>query len=394
MNVISVLEDKRIKSVNVLVEFKIDEYLEFADALISNNPFQRKRVKSSSTVYSLLREDLKIGCIIPPVVLALGKQCPPELFENFKKDDSKLVSFIKENLPNAMILDGLQRSYNIIDAKDELVKSGDEEGKNTYLNNKLRCEFYLGIDKIGILYRMLTLNTGQTPMSIRHQIEILYSDYLVTGIEGVKLIKETEAKPPALGEYNFKDIIDGFTSYLLRDFLTLDRSDILENIKSLEKLSRENQGKDIFINFTQLYNNFQIKMRELSGDWFFNADSFDYALTANPFGRDINGLFNKSQVMTGLGAAVGFLKDNNLNDFEKILNDDLPKISFPNEINIALNNLVAKLDDIRQNATKIGNAQRAYFYYFFRELFNPQGDSYLNINEAIENAHKRYRQNA
>ncbi|MCY1553515.1 hypothetical protein D9M68_900070 [compost metagenome] len=98
--------------------------------------------------------------------------------------------------------------------------------------------------------------------------------------------------------------------------------------------------------------------------------------------------------MTGLGAAIGFLVDQELiTGFDSIINN-IPQIRFTAEINSSLEELLFKLDDIRKNAPKIGNAQRAYFYYFFRELFNKEGDSYLIVNLAIENAFRRYRQNA
>ncbi len=299
------------------------------------------------------------------------------------------------NLKQIIILDGLQRTYTLIDAESELRDKPDQEGLNNFYANKLRCDFYVGIDKIGILYRMLTLNTGQTPMSLRHQIEILYSDYLHQSIDGIQLIRETDDRPTSeIGEYNFKDIIEGFTSYLLRDYLTFDRSDILENIKSLEKLSQENQGFDIFKNYTKCYHNFIVKIDQLLEGWEFDPLSSEVQLSGQPFGKNAKSIFDKSQTMTAIGAAIGFLKDQELIEgFDNILND-IPKIKFKGDVNSSINNLLYKLDDIRKNATKIGNAQRAYFYYFFRELFNKYGDSYLSINEAIENAFKRYRQNA
>jgi hypothetical protein len=96
---------------------------------------------------------------------------------------------------------------------------------------------------------MLTLNTGQSPMSVRHQIEILYSNYLDKNISSeIRLLKEVEETTPhRIGEYRFNDVIDGFTSYILRDESSLDRRDLLESIKSLEKLALENQDKDLFL---------------------------------------------------------------------------------------------------------------------------------------------------
>lgn len=260
MEIISVLEDKRIKSWNLLVEFEIQEYLLIAEKILKNNIFQRKRVKSSSTVYSLLRDDLKAGCVIPPIVLAITHEDFPVDPDQDKKQMSKNFEvFMTNNIKNVLVLDGLQRTYNIIDANSELANSNDRIGIQNYHRNKLRCEFYLGIDKLGILYRMLTLNTSQTPMSLRHQIEILYSDHLNHQIEGIRLLRDTDDQTSKrLGEFSFKDVIEGFTSYLMHDYLTFDKTDILGNIKSLEKLSKENQGHDIFKSFINCYYSFQL----------------------------------------------------------------------------------------------------------------------------------------
>ena len=71
MKVLSRIEDKRITSWNIFVEITIGDYLEFAMDILENNDMQRKKVKSSKSVYSLLKTDLKRGCVIPPLVLAL-----------------------------------------------------------------------------------------------------------------------------------------------------------------------------------------------------------------------------------------------------------------------------------------------------------------------------------
>ena len=174
--------------------------------------------------------------------------------EILKKTDPELIQSIEENKNKLIILDGLQRTYTIRDLINELTERNDPNVEDVK-KHPLRIEIYVGINKLGILYRMLTLNTGQTPMSSRHQIEIIYSDYIETGIDDVKLIKQIDDKAPdKLGEYNFRDIIDGFTSYLERDYLTIERTDILDNIKSLEKLAIENKDKDLFVQFVKSYN--------------------------------------------------------------------------------------------------------------------------------------------
>lgn len=390
MDIISVLVDHRINAANVLAEFSIGEYLKSADSMISNNPFQRKTVKSSGTVYSLLRDDLKQGCIIPPIVLALNVD--PLEGKSSTNEKEIYKAHIESHIKEAIILDGLQRTNNIIDANDELIKAKNSEALERYQNYKIRVEIYFGINKIGILYRMLTLNTGQTPMSIRHQIEILYSDYLKHATNGIRLIREIDNGSKGFSRYSFKDIIEGLTSYLMRDYLTFDRGDLLENIKSLEKLSKENQGADIFKSYLELFHSFLEQMRTVLDNWEYKEGESEYTLTSTPFGKDALAIFSKSQVMTGLGAAIAFLKDRELTDFSKI-KSDIEQLKFDGNPVNAIYYMLSKLDDLKVNAAKIGNAQREYFYYFFRELFNPEGDSYLSIDRSVESAFKRFRQN-
>lgn len=53
--------------------------------------------------------------------------------------------------------------------------------------------------------------------------------------------------------------------------------------------------------------------------------------------------------------------------------------------------MISKLDNIRENSKKIGNAQRMYFQYFFRELLNKENESYLDLDKAVYNGYEKYR---
>lgn len=377
--------DNRINSLNILIEIEIGEYYTLSKNILENNEFQRRRVKSSSSVYSLLKKDLRQGCVIPPIVLALAIDAKPKK----EATDVELLEVVSHNISKLIILDGLQRTYTIRDLVNELKEKNDPETE-TILKHKLRIEIYLGINKLGILYRMLTLNTGQTPMSSRHQIEIIYSDYIKNGVEGITLIKEIDGDSPSqLSEYKFRDIIEGFTSYLERDYLTIDRVDILDNIKSLEKLAVENQGNDLFLEFLKAYDLFVRKMSELAGDWVFDQEGLDSKLSGQPFARSAVKIFNKSQVMTGFGSAVGKLLD--FKAIEKVsdLNSLIDQLEDTN-IENHLNSLIIKLDSIRTIAKKIGNDQRMFFHFFFRELFDKKSDAYLNIGVTVNEAYSQY----
>lgn len=377
--------DNRIDSLNLLIETTIEEYYNLSKNILDNNEFQRRRVKSSSSVYSLLKTDLRQGCVIPPIVLALAIEAKPKKEEK----DEVLVETINNHKEKLIILDGLQRTYTIRDLVNELIEKDDPEKEKT-LKGKLRIEIYIGINKLGILYRMLTLNTGQTPMSSRHQIEIIYSDYIQSGVDGITLIKEVDGDTPsAEGEYKFRDIIEGFTSYLDRDYLTIDRTDILDNIKSLEKLAVENKGSDLFLEFLKTYDTFVKKMNSIGNTWTFEETGLEQKLTGQPFARTALKIFNKSQVMTGFGSALGKLMDFGAIKNTSEVGEMIGKL--PNEdFGDILNTLIIRLDSIRVVAKKIGNDQRMFFHFFFRELFDKKSDGYLNIENSINEAYKQY----
>ena len=70
MRVVSVINDGLLQATNALLEMTIGEYLDIGLRILHNNQYQRKRVSRSSSIYSLLNEDIKKLCSIPTIVLA------------------------------------------------------------------------------------------------------------------------------------------------------------------------------------------------------------------------------------------------------------------------------------------------------------------------------------
>lgn len=383
MKALALTQDSRINASNFLLELTIDEYLSLAEKALERNEYQRRRVKSASSVYALLKEDLQKGCIMPPIVLGLPSS---------KKESVTLTNIcdtIKEKAADLLILDGLQRTYTIIDLRAELSSKKDENNLNKLLLQPLRIEVYVGINRIGILYRMLTLNTGQTPMSLRQQIEMLYIDFAKIPIDGVKVIKESDDDAPQkLGEYTFRSIIEGFNAYLERNELPLDRFDLLENIRSLEKLSIENQDAALFEDFVRVYDNFVKHFSQITNSKEFTSEDLDIA--GQVFGKDARRIFTKSQAITGFGSAIGKLKDRDVISGFGDIAKAIPKLDSRGTAEEALQELLKTLEKIRLTSKKIGNSQRLYFHFFFRELFNPEGDSHLNVSDAVKNAYQKY----
>ncbi len=394
IKILSRIPDKKINALNVLIEIKIKDYLSIANQILTNNELQRKKVKSSKSVYSLLRNDLKSGCTIPPVFLAVRKEAvgtQKKLEEIEKITDKQITTLIEQK--KLLILDGLQRTYQIIELEQELKKEKDTETLAKFLHRPLRAEVFIGINKIGILYRMLTLNTGQTPMSVRHQIEILYQDYLGEHkIDGIEIIREVEGgKTIKLGKYKFSEVVDGFQSYLEKDELAIDRGSILEDVKTLEKLSKVGQKKELFQSFVLSYHTFLSKIITLGKKWELEEEDVFFETVPQPFALDVETLFLRSQVITGFGAAIGSLED-----VEKVKDIDylitiIGKLKLGDTPQEAFEQLLNNLETIRKTSKKIGNSQRRYFYFFFKALFNDDGDAYLNIKKSIDKAFQNYK---
>lgn len=386
MRILSAITDKRINSKNLIVECSFEEYLSFASSVINNNEFQRKRVRTSKTVYSLLKDDLERGCVMPPIVLAITDNN-----SYVESDGDRLFNDICSSPEKVLILDGLQRTYTLIDADSEMK---GKESYNSFRNYHLRLEVYIAINKFGVLYRMLTLNTGQTPMSIRHQLEIMYSDMIDSSIGGVKIIRDTDGTAdPDENEFIFKNTIEGFNSYLNRKEFPIDREELLDNIKLLENMSEETDNRDIYREFLSCYSCVFNSLKEITKNHEVSEDELlDCNIIGNPYGKTASRIFATSQAMTGFGAAVGKMKDSGLcSGFDTIieLSNRLGTDSYNKEIDWLLL-LLKKMDLIRTTSKKIGNGQRMMFQYFFRELFNKESDSFLNLLKAVDNGYIKY----
>jgi hypothetical protein len=98
-------------------------------------------------------------------------------------------------------------------------------------------------------------------------------------------------------------------------------------------------------------------------------------------------VFRKPQVLSGFGAALGKLKDFALiRDIDEVreLSRRLTLSDMPADEFLLLMN--KEMAWITANTKKIGSAQRMFFLFYFRDLFNPQSDSYLSVSGSIASA--------
>ena len=404
MEIYTGLVDKKIMGINVSAEMTFKEYLDFASDIIESNDLQRTQVRSEGKPYELLRRDLIVGCVIPPIILAVSGDGDADIHDLILGSvenntvDHHLVE-IKKVIESAirdrriLILDGLQRTLTIQSVFSELSSPEREDEKIYFLNRKLRFEVYLGLSKQGILYRMLTLNTGQTPMSFRHQLEILYHDYLdgnnlPHGIQVFKEIDERRAR--GISKYKFSDVVELFYSYSTGSPLPYDKQALVGSLKEmsfLENYKYEARG-DAMSELLSCYNKLSLRILALSNDWTFAPERVTEV--TRPFGNNVTAIFSRTQPMAAFGAECKRLLEKGVYSNLSEISEAIDSVIFSQDPHTSLDRLITILNEVGSKAKKIGDAQRYYFQLAFREIFLPSGAHRGDLSSAWTSAQETY----
>lgn len=236
---------------------------------------------------------------------------------------------------------------------------------------------------------MLTLNCGQTPMSKRHEIEILYSDYDDGRLQDISLIRQiSSSKKNGLGEYDFDDAIEGFNSFLNGDEAPIDRLKLLDIIERMEKITNDDYSKDIFVEFIRTYNSLVCHIDVITGSWAYDKER--HVKVKSVYGKDIPHIFSKAQTISAFGAAIGSLMGSG-----KLTSLDQVKaleeyIAIGANSDDVFNKLLSNLNTIRQRAPKIGVEQRVYLRMFFTHIYDSSSIGYCDLMKSIQESFNQY----
>jgi hypothetical protein len=296
--------DARLQAYCITAKCTYRWFLEKTTGAEANLEIQRAVIKDLKS-YATLREDLKRGCVLPPIVLATKNvDIAPLGARPFQKiTDAHEEETILRQVQNPLhtispdqlyIIDGLQRTNAI---KSTLASLDDDAERNSFLENQLRIELWLNIPFGAIAYRMLLLNAGQKPMSMRHQVEILsvkLKEELST-IPNIDIFTSSdERRRTQPGQYQLSKLAQGFQAWL-QGSPNLDiRNSVMEQLLSesaIETLSSAIGGVD----------DTQESFRKFM-EWFVKADHLTNRLPADVFGNET--------FILGLCAAVGAAERN------------------------------------------------------------------------------------
>jgi hypothetical protein len=163
--------------------------------------FGEQRKLQSRAFYARLKSDILNGCIMPPITLAFVDEDHSAI-----DDPIQAADYVNRNIENGYILDGMQRLNTLSDA----AKSEDFDAtRPMHVNVIIASQYDL------LLYRMITLNNGQKPMTARHQIEMLTGGAIDLSAANFPIVTEKETeKNKVVGAFRKSDIVEAYIAYL------------------------------------------------------------------------------------------------------------------------------------------------------------------------------------
>lgn len=244
LNIIGKTKDLRTGANVLYAEILAKEYIDLVGKNFDKFEIQRKRVDPKK--YSRLKDDFKKGALLPAITLAIEFSQVDKYIKLIEKDEYHQIKKLLEDNEQIYILDGLQRTYIINDLANDKVEFKAEQ--------KLLLEIWFEKEINHLIYRLIVLNSGQKPMTVRHQVELLFmtlKNSLCEDIEGLDLYAERDnavrSKPK---KFAFDRIVNAYYSFLTKSPET-DRDNLV--VKKLNEddilSSTETELNENYISF-------------------------------------------------------------------------------------------------------------------------------------------------
>ncbi len=360
IEVLSIDFDERLQASCALVRSDYRWFIEASHGAEENLKIQRKII-GGSKAYATLRADLKRGCILPPLVIAAKGIQPPSTNRPIQNVAEDLMAINPERV---YIIDGLQRTNAIRQSLEEL---SDAE-RDRFLNRPVRLEVWLDIPFGALAYRMLLLNAGQRPMSIKHQVEILSMklEEELANIPSIDIFTSISGRRRTQsGQFQLAKLSQAFQAWLQGQ----PNVDLKNTV--MEKLLAENAievlGADAGMSGTLLAQGGSSGFKGLV-EWIVAMD-----LKMGGSNRD---LLANDNVLLGLSAAVGAAERNE--SLKERMIEGLERLKLEAErdgADIALaveeyEKLRIGIDVTKRN---VGEATRDLVFYGFQEYFLSSG---------------------
>jgi hypothetical protein len=366
MRIIDLTLDERINGYCATGVCNYEWYLEATTGAEANLSIQRSIIKDSKA-YRTLRADLRRGCVLPPLVLAIsGIEMPQGLDAATIADDrhrSRFSEALQDQLADprpadTYIIDGLQRTNALRQTREEL--AGTPELVH-FLARPLRVEIWLNIPFGAIAYRMLLLNAGQKPMSIKRQVEVLSMKLKedLSGIAGIEILMSLSSQRRVRpGQFVLGNLSQAFQAWLQGTPNIDVRNTVMEQLlaeSAIDTLGTSLTGAAVDEDFKALV------------AWFVELDR--HAWPTDPR------FFANATVLLGISAAVGTAQRNDsLRDRMKrgleLLRTEAARGQIK-ALGIDRFNELRQGEDVRK--INVGQFTREMVYRAFQEFFVSDG---------------------
>jgi hypothetical protein len=338
MKIYDIDYDSVIDAVVATGSITYGEAIEKLVPLISKTEFQRKL--QDKKFYEKLERDIEKGCIMPSITIAYVNDNI-----NKKSDTKEISNFFNNNYNSSFVLDGIQRLNTLSRVDSNKI----DLNKKLYLN----IVFSDSVEKL--LYRMITLNNGQKPMTPRHQVEVMMANVYDFDNLGIEIQTEKErAQKIKMSSFNKSDLVQAYLAYMAN-------SPMVDNKKIIqEKMDELIVSKIISAEPTPTDSTFEIVIKALA-----------------KFQRSPKSLKWLKQANNLVGFAVGMKKSYKIieqlsvQEFEdSIDNFDLAFSDF-NPSKIKMGKLRRELSfDYFENFSKLGHLDRKELLEYFYDLTN------------------------
>lgn len=233
--------DLRTNSNIYYAQINIPDYL-----ILVGNKFDRfdiQRPRQLYRPYERMKKDIMEGASLPAITLAINPMNVNDFKKQFAENNIEYLRIMLTKGEHIYILDGLQRTYIISDIS-KIKEFNFKKGQ------KLLLEFWIENEIKHLIYRLIVLNAGQKPMSMRHQVELLFmtmQDKIEKRIAGLKLIVERdEEKRTDAGQFPFDRIVGAFYSYITKSALVKRENIVIQELNELDVLSYEEDELNMF----------------------------------------------------------------------------------------------------------------------------------------------------
>jgi hypothetical protein len=312
--------------------------------------------------------------LLPSITLALKPHRIPDISDILPSEPLDIKDFpndkldqLQKNLfqPGAFnILDGLQRTHILTDLKKEGIAF---QPKQTVL-----MEIWVEPDLKNLIYRIIVLNAGQKPMTIRHQVELLFlviKDKIASEIPGIELYRERdETRRRGPRKFALDRVVSAYHAFFSKN------PDVEKDNLVAQALIEEN----IFsLSDDALHKEFKHFLHYLN--WYASLD--DEVCRVYPT-RDENlptgaNWFGSENVMTAFFAAAADFgkteeRENRIRDALTALLNSL-KPAQPGDDVLGIGTLLQIQSGFNPRKVNVGRATRRLIFSGFKEFFREGG---------------------